>query len=206
MTNCIEQEYYPLVLVHGLWDTPQLFDKLLHCLGGNRWPILRPYLPSQLGKLPIFTLAKHLDQQIRSNYGASGIVDLLGFSMGGIIARTWIQHLGGYRRLRRFISVGSPQNGSLLASAWPGELLRGIADLKPNSALLNDLNNDFKKLSHIDCCSFYCVFDLMVLPGWRATLPIGRSYSLPVWSHQQLMTHQGALQPLTKELLKDLED
>jgi triacylglycerol lipase len=54
----------------------------------------------------------------------------------------------------------------------------------------------------VECCSFYCAADLMVLPGWRAVLPLGPRQPLPVRTHQQLLQHPAALEPLVAELLR----
>ena len=108
----------PLVLVHGLWDTPRLFDRLKIQLDGRRSPLLIPYLPNRLGATPILELAHRLGSQIEATFGPHTQIDLLGFSMGGVIGRTWIQLQGGRSRTRRFISVGSPSRA--LSRLTPG--------------------------------------------------------------------------------------
>lgn len=192
----------PLVLVHGLWDTPRLFRHLRRELADRRGPLLVPRLPLRLGMTGVEELAELLGSHIESAFGREQPLDLLGFSMGGVIGRTWIQLLGGHGRTRRFISVGSPQHGTLTAMPWPRWPLEGIADLKWGSPLLERLNGDLEPLRQVDCCSFYCNPDLMVLPGWRAVLPIGPCRLLPVWTHQQLMRHPAALAPVVEELLR----
>lgn len=192
----------PLVLVHGLWDTPRLFDRLKIQLDKRRSPLLIPYLPNRLGATPILELAHRLGSQIEATFGPHTQIDLLGFSMGGVIGRTWIQLQGGRSRTRRFISVGSPQQGTLTAQPWPSWLLAGIADMKWGSPLLRQLNTNLEGLDGVECCSFYCAADLMVLPGWRAVLPLGPRQPLPVRTHQQLLQHPAALEPLVAELLR----
>lgn len=192
----------PLVLLHGLMDSPKVFDRLRRHLGEQRPELLVPALPVRFGTTPVPELAAWLGQQIEAAFGPSRPVDLLGFSMGGVIGRTWIQLQGGYRRTRRFISLGSPQNGTLTARPWPRRLLAGIADLKPGSALLQRLDADLDSLRQVECCSFYSGLDLMVLPGWSAVLPVGRRQPLPVLTHPQLVRDPQALGPLTEELLR----
>jgi triacylglycerol lipase len=191
----------PLVLVHGLWDTPRIFEPLKRHLAGRR-PLLTPHLPHGLGQVPLAILAQRLDQQVAATIAADRPIDLLGFSMGGVVARIWIQCLGGHRRTRRFISVGSPQQGSLNALPWPARLLPGIADMRCGSGLLRQLNQDLGGLEQVECCSFYTPLDLMVTPGWRAVLPCGRRESLPVWTHEQLIRSPIALERLSRELLR----
>ncbi|MEB3333295.1 MAG: alpha/beta hydrolase, partial [Synechococcaceae cyanobacterium] len=97
----------PLVLVHGLLDTPAVFDALKRELGGGRQPLLIPALPLRLGRTSIESAAELLGSHIEAAFGREQPIDLLGFSMGGVIARCWIQWLGGHQRTRRFLSVGS---------------------------------------------------------------------------------------------------
>jgi triacylglycerol lipase len=192
----------PLVLVHGLWDTPRLFDRLTRQLAGARDPLLIPHLPHRLGATRMRPLAERLGAAIEAAFGPDEPIDLLGFSMGGVIGRTWIQLLGGHRRTRRFISVGSPQQGTLTARPWPRRLFKGLADLRQGSALLHALNNNLDTLAGIDCHSFYSALDLAVLPGWRAVLPIGPRTLLPVATHPQLLRDAAAVVPLARELLR----
>jgi len=192
----------PLVLVHGLLDTPAVFERLQRELAGRRQPLLIPPLPMRLGRLRVEEGAALLGRHIEAAFGADQPIDLLGFSMGGVMARCWIQLLGGHRRTRRFLSVGSPQQGTLTAMPWPGRLFRGIADLKWGSSLLDRLNGDLDRLRRVDCHSFYSGIDLVVLPGWRAVLPVGPSTMLPVLSHPQLLRDRAAIEPLARELLR----
>ena len=130
----------PLVLVHGLWDTPNVFRRLRQHLEEWPAPILAPHLPHKLGFTPLKTLAQDLELAIDEAFGPDQTIDLLGFSMGAVISRTWLQLYGGHRRTRRFVSLGSPQNGTLVAQPWPRALVPGVADMKVGSALLRQLN------------------------------------------------------------------
>ncbi len=192
----------PLVLVHGLWDTPGLFRRLEKELEGRREPVLVPHLPHGLGERPVLELAEELGEAVEARFGPGQEVDVLGFSLGGVIARAWIQLLGGRERTRRFISVGSPQQGSLLALPWPRRWLSTVADLRPGSPLLKRLNSDPSGLDGVECTSFWCLPDQMVVPSWTGVLPRGPRHQLPVWHHQQLITSPAGLKPIVGELLR----
>jgi triacylglycerol lipase len=189
-----------LVLVHGMLDSSRVFDRLLTYLGELQRPLLLPDLPLRFGMTPITESAALLAARIEAAFGAEQPIDLFGFSMGGVIARTWIQMMGGHRRTRRFISVASPHHGTLTAQPWPRRPMAGIADLKQGSALLRQLNGDLSSLEAIECCSFYSGLDLVVVPGWRAVLPVGAQKMLPVWTHPQLLNDHLSLQLLAEEL------
>lgn len=193
----------PLVLLHGLWDTPRLFRRLENELL-RRCPSLElfaPHLPHRLGAVPIRDLAAALAGRIEERFGSSTTLDLFGFSMGGVIARTWLQEHRGWERTRRFICLGSPQNGTLAAQLVPRRLLAGIADMKIGSALLRDLERERALLEPLDCHSLFTATDLTVFPGWRAVLPLGTRRSLPVLTHRQLIVHPKAIQVLADLVL-----
>ncbi|MEB3332293.1 MAG: alpha/beta fold hydrolase [Synechococcaceae cyanobacterium] len=193
----------PLVLVHGLWDTPRLFRRLEQELQTRRpdLKLFAPHLPHGLGTVPIRALAQQLAALIEERFGPEQRLDLFGFSMGGVIGRTWLQEHGGHRRTHRFVCLGSPQQGTLAAQLVPRWLLAGIADMKIGSDLLADLAAHTDLLSGLDCHSLYSVTDITVFPGWRAVLPLGSRRALPVYTHRQLICHPRAIRELVDLLL-----
>ena len=196
----------PLVLIHGLWDTPRLFRHLVTRLDGHRDPLLIPHLSHRLGHTPLLELAQNLGKRIDAEFGPDSTVDVLGFSMGGLIARAWIQEFGGYRRTRRFLCVGSPQRGTLTAQLVPRALLAGIADMKIGSAFIRRLQRTQRRqpdqLAQIDCRSYFCALDLMVIPSWLGVLPVGTARGLPAWSHPGLVSHPASVETLAQALLE----
>ena len=188
--------------MHGLLDSPAVFQPLLRQLGDERPTRLLPPLNLRLGVTSVREAATALGHQIESGFPGQQALDLLGFSIGGVIARSWIQQMGGHRRTRRFISLGSPQQGTFTAQPWSGRLFRGLADVKCGSPLLQELNGNLDTLQAVECHSFYSALDLAVLPGWRAVLPIGPCSMLPVATHPQLLRDPAALRPLARELLR----
>lgn len=195
----------PLVLLHGLWDTPRLFGRLETALLQQcpQLEIYAPHLPHRLGAVPIRELAAQLAALVEGRFGAAVPLDLLGFSMGGVVGRTWLQEQGGHRRTRRFICLGSPQWGTLAAQLVPRSLLAGIADMKVGSRLLRELQRDRGLLGGVECHSLYTPTDLTVTPGWRAVLPLGSRQALPVLTHRQLITHPRAIRRLVQLILAD---
>jgi triacylglycerol lipase len=191
------------VLLHGLWDTPRLFRRLEQELLARSpgLELFAPHLPHRFGAAPIRELAARLATLIVDRVGPETPLDLFGFSMGGVIARTWLQEHGGHRRTRRFVCLGSPQQGTLSAQLVPHQWLAGIADMKIGSALLRDLDHNVSFLETIDCYSLFTPTDVTVFPGWRAVLPVGPREALPVFTHRQLIVHPRAIARLADLLL-----
>jgi len=127
-----------------------VFEPLLRLLGDQRQERLLPALSLRLGVTSVREAASELSHQIEAAYPGQQAVDLLGFSIGGVIARSWIQQHGGHRRTRRFISLGSPQQGTITAQPWSSRLFRGLADVKWGSALLQDLNDNLDTLRAVN--------------------------------------------------------
>ncbi len=191
----------PLVLVHGLFDTPLLFRRLVRRLDQHDFPLLVPHLPHRLGITSLRKLAAMLDRAIVDQWGTETVVDVLGFSMGGVISRIWLQELAGAKRTKRFLSVGSPQQGTFTAQWIPAFLFPGLADMKFGSPLLRQLNGDVSALQGLECTSYFCQWDLMVFPGWQAVLPVGDQQAIPVLTHQQLISDPLALDELVSKLI-----
>ena len=58
----------PLVLVHGLWDTPRLFNAFINTISQDQSVIFTPDLPHILGRTSLNKLAYELDIQINARF------------------------------------------------------------------------------------------------------------------------------------------
>ena len=191
----------PIILIHGLWNTSEIFNSLLKNLDHYDIEYYAPTLEHYFGRISIVDLAKSLDELIIKKYGSEREIDILGFSMGGIIARYWIKKFNGYRKTKRFISVGSPHHGTLTAQLVPKNFLKGISEMKINSSLLKELSDYDYLLTKIDCVSFYTRWDFMVFPGWRAKLPIGRKFNLNIYKHRNLVKNPIAIDAIVNSII-----
>ena len=190
-------------MIHGLWDNHHAFDCLINELNSLNISVFAPDLKHDFGRISLIDLAVQLDEYISSNIGENIPIDLLGFSMGGLVARIWLQNMGGDRRVGRFISVGCPHKGTLLAQLIPPFLFRGISEMGRQSPLLLDLNSNISKLANIECISFFCRWDLMVLPGWQAALPIGKAFEMNVFTHKSMIINHKAIDLLVDAIIND---
>lgn len=79
-----------------------------------------------------------LTRELFERYGVSGEVDVVGHSMGGLIAREAARL--GLVRIRRLFSMASPHAGSYLARYGPW--FRQLREMTPGSGFLRRLNSD----------------------------------------------------------------
>ena len=191
----------PIILIHGLWNTSSIFSLLSSKLDEKEVEYFAPTLNHAFGMTSIVELTNLMDQLILEKYGLEQEIDILGFSMGGIIGRYWINKFNGYKRTKRFITIGSPHNGTLTSQLVPKYPFRGISEMKINSSLLRDLAKYDYFLNDIDCISFFTYWDLMVFPGWRANLNVGEKISLNIFKHRNLVRNPAAVERIIERLM-----
>ena len=191
----------PIILIHGLWNTSSIFSLISSKLDEKEVEYFAPTLNHAFGMTSIVELTNLIDQLIVEKYGLEQEIDILGFSMGGIIGRYWINKLNGHKRTKRFMTIGSPHNGTLTSQIIPKYPFRGISEMKINSSLLRDLANYDYFLNDIDCISFFTYWDLMVFPGWRANLNVGEKISLNIFKHRNLVRNPVAVQRIIERIM-----
>jgi triacylglycerol lipase len=170
----------PVILVHGISDTHhklRFIQRALEMQGLSVYAIdLRPNNGD--GKLDI--LAQQLKDFIDRWVPPTQNIDLIGFSMGGLVSRYYIQRLGGLHRLSRFITISSPHKGTIAAYFSPRE---GCVQMRPHSDFLQDLNGTMDQLNEVNFVSIWTPFDLIILPPNSSELPVGENIPLPVLTH-----------------------
>ena len=191
----------PIICIHGLWNTSDIFSSFISKFDEKGIEYCAPTLKHSFGIISIVELTKLLNELIIDKYGSKKEIDILGFSMGGIIGRYWITKFNGYKRTRRFITVGSPHQGTLVSQLVPPYPFRGISEMKINSNLLKDLSKNNFLLKDIQCISFFSYWDLMVVPGWRANLNYGEKIPLHVYKHRNLIKNNVAVQKIIEKIM-----
>ncbi|HTR34281.1 MAG TPA: alpha/beta fold hydrolase [Bryobacteraceae bacterium] len=174
----------PVILLHGLGDTVAIFEHMQAYLerGGLRAHAFN--LVPNNGRAPLPELARQLDDYIRAAFGEDETVDLVGFSMGGLVSRYYLQRLGGMERVRRLVTIGTPHHGT-----WSAYVLGspGVRNMRPGSAFLRDINQDMETLEGVLLASIWTPFDLMIVPATSSRVRVGRSISVRTLVHPLLV-------------------
>lgn len=172
----------PVFLVHGIIDRAYVFNSLRAFLEREGWTVYALDLIPNDGRARIEVLAQQLAEFIDRQVGRDQPIDVIGFSMGGLVSRYYVQRLGGLDRVDHFISICAPNHGTHLALLMP--LFAGIRQMCPNSDFLNDLNRDaIDQLGQINYTSLWTPSDLMIIPADSARMPIGRNLPIPAKMH-----------------------
>lgn len=181
----------PLLLIHGIDDTAEIFDALKIYLSDRGWQDIHTIdlMPSN-GDIGLDILAAQVRDYVESYLAHAAEVDVLGFSMGGIVGRYYIQRLGGSARVRRFVTLSSPHNGT-----WTGYLRPniGAGQMRPNSNFLQDLNSTVDELYQVEFTSVWTPYDLMIVPADSSRLPVGTMIQLPVLAHPFMVSDERSL-------------
>jgi triacylglycerol esterase/lipase EstA (alpha/beta hydrolase family) len=171
----------PLVLVHGL--------------GGNRgtWLPLRLFLRA-LGRRRVYafgyeqgTIQEHAERLaafVGEVLAATGEprADVVAHSLGGIVARYAVQRLGLAAKVGTLVTLASPHGGTYAACYANTALTRA---LRPDSAVLADLNAGDPAAFPVRLVAVYSDRDVYVVPKERMTHPAAENLFLPGLSHTQ---------------------
>lgn len=187
----------PVLLLHGIDDTDTIFSKMTAYLQNQGWEVHSFNMIPCNGKLGLDHLAQQVAVYIDKTFNPTQAIDLVGFSMGGIIGRYYVQRLGGIERVQRFITLSSPHHGTLTAYGRPN--LGGL-QMQPHSAFLDDLNQDVTQLDRLNFTSIWTPLDLMILPATSSQMPVGKEKMIPVGGHVWMVTDNRSLHALAEAL------
>ena len=196
-------EHNPVLLVHGIYDTVAKFKELSAYLEQLGWSVHSINLKPNDGSAPLNDLAKQVADYVDRTFESGQSIDLLGFSMGGLVTRYYLQRLGGVERVKRYITISAPNNGTLTAYSLS---LKGIIQMRMNSHFLQDLNRDHDEyLSQIQVTNLWTPYDLMILPAHSSKMGIGQEISVPVVVHGWMVSDRRVMKMVASALSDNLE-
>ncbi|MFF7261325.1 lipase family alpha/beta hydrolase [Streptomyces sp. NPDC008159] len=128
----------PVVLLHGFIDNRSVFVLLRRALaqdGGRHLESLN-YSPLTFDiRAAAELLGRHIED-ICERTGRER-VDVVGHSLGGLIARYYVQRLGGDRRVRTLVTLGTPHGGTQVAPLANAHPI--VRQMRPGSDVLEEL-------------------------------------------------------------------
>lgn len=138
----------PVLLLPGFLATPRTLGPLAHRLRADGFDVFTVEVGGLAGRFHtgrIDALAEAVRDEVERIYarhpGMPRLV-VIGHSQGGLIASWWVKRLGGDRRVRAVVTLGTPHRGTRLA--WAGValawLMPAIAQMLPGSRFLRRLH------------------------------------------------------------------
>jgi pimeloyl-ACP methyl ester carboxylesterase len=127
----------PILLVHGLVDNRSVFAVLRRALRRRGFGRVRTVNYSPFTS-DIRAAARVLGRHVEALCAQTGYerVHVVAHSLGGLIARYYVQRLGGDARVHTLVTLGSPHGGTRAAHLLP---LRIVRQLRPSSDVVAEL-------------------------------------------------------------------
>ncbi|MFE6677339.1 esterase/lipase family protein [Streptomyces sp. NPDC057729] len=158
----------PVVLLHGFIDNRSVFVVLRRSLARHGRRHLESLNYSPLTR-DIRTAAELLGRHVEEICARTGHheVDIVGHSLGGLIARYYVQRLGGDQRVRTLVTLGTPHGGTAvapLASAHPI-----VRQMRTGSAPIEELRRPAPGC-RTRFVSFWSELDRVIVPAEAACI------------------------------------
>jgi triacylglycerol lipase len=187
--------------VHGIWDSARRIAPLTRGLTARGFQHVKAMdLTPPWGNARLEALAEQVQRYVAEVRRESGHeqVDLVGFSMGGLVSRAYLGLLGGAAHVRTFVSISAPHQGTLVAYCAP---LEGVRQMRPGSALLTQL--DSTPLGEVAVHCIYTPFDATIVPGSSGVLRGAKSvHRVPVAWHRWMLS-DARVHDLVARLLRE---
>lgn len=157
-----------VVLVHGYRDTGRIFGPMGRRLTARGFRVYTPTLAPSDGSVPLDTLAARLSAYVDATLPAGACFGLVGYSMGGLVARAYAQALPDSGRVTSLVTLSTPHRGTLSAYTRRGP---GTRQMRPGSAFLRALDANAGRLADVPFTSFWTPLDLVIVPASSSRVP-----------------------------------
>jgi pimeloyl-ACP methyl ester carboxylesterase len=133
----VEAAGTPILLLHGMVDNRSIFTVLRRGLTRRGFGQVVPVNYSPL-TMDVRVAARRLAERVEEVVASTGYrrVHVVGHSLGGLVARYYVQRLGGDLRVHTLVTLGTPHSGTFPAYLLPLRLGR---QLRPGSDLMTEL-------------------------------------------------------------------
>jgi hypothetical protein len=128
----------PVLLLHGFIDNRSVFVLLRRSLAqhGRQQIESLNYSPLTCDIRAAAELLGRRIEEICERTGA-GQIDVVGHSLGGLIARYYVQRLGGDARVRTLVTLGTPHSGTRVMPVADAHPI--VRQMRPGSPVLEEL-------------------------------------------------------------------
>ncbi len=199
----------PIILVHGLVDNRSIFTLLRRTLrrrGFGRILTLN-YSPFTQDVRSVAARLSTLVEEICEETGYER-VHVIGHSLGGVVARYYVQCLGGDARVHTLCTLGTPHAGTYAARLLPQGSRGLVAQLRPGSELMQELAEPAPGC-RTRFVAFWSDLDQMIVPQRSAAIAhpdlTARNVFLRGVGHMSLPIHGRVVHEITT-LLAHLDE
>ncbi|MEU8570998.1 alpha/beta fold hydrolase [Streptomyces pathocidini] len=131
-------DHLPVLLLHGFIDNRSVFVLLRRSLRQHGWDQVEALNYSPLS-VDIRAAAAELGRRIEEvcERVGSDRVDVVGHSLGGLIARYYVQRLGGDAHVRTLVTLGTPHSGTRAIPLFSAHPI--VRQMRPDSDVIEEL-------------------------------------------------------------------
>ena len=197
-----QRERIPVVPIPGLADNKSIFTGLRRALTERGCgPVVSFGYSPLVGDVRVAAAQLGVLVDGLCTAGGAPRVHLVGHSLGGLIARYYVQRLGGHTRVETVVTVATPHGGTL--AAWLLAPVPLVRQLRPRSDLLSELTQPAP-----ECTTRFVVFwsghDELILPARHARVEHAdltvRNVEVPGVGHLALAAHPRVVQEICRAL------
>ena len=188
-----------VLLVHGIHDSARSMTWMKRMLTARGWNVYTINLEPNNASVSFDVMGRQVKDFIETNFPAGEKIDLVGFSMGGLVSRYYIQKLAGAMAaaIRRLVSISAPNHGTIWAML-SGRA--GVRQMRPGSEMLRELNANAAELEPLGYTSIYTPFDLTIVPPASSRMPVGRNVIAWVPLHPLMVILPSSMRAVEKAL------
>jgi triacylglycerol lipase len=129
------------------------------------------------------SLSEQLQRYIRTSLPSADRFALVGYSMGALVCRHYLQELDGRCRVEAFFSIAGPHCGTVAAFLYPG---RGAREMRPRSAFIRRLDETSERLSGLPITCYWSPMDPLIVPTRSARMKGTECIRVPLSFHPLL--------------------
>lgn len=167
MIGDVEAAGTPILLIHGVTDNRSIFTVLRRGLRRRGFGRVTSVNYSQLTE-DVRQVAARLCEVVEEICADTGYerIHVIGHSMGGLVARYYVQRMGGDERVHTVVTMGTPHEGTFPARLVPHPVAR---QMRPGSDVLVELAEPSPGC-RTRFVSFWSDLDQMIIPKRSARL------------------------------------
>lgn len=187
----------PIILIHGYFHNRSGFMVMQRALRRHGFCNVIAFGYNPLGK-SIPEIAEKLGCRVEEVLASTGAdkVHFVGHSLGGLIARYYVEYLGGKTRTHTLVTLGAPHRGTLTAYAGRSQSAK---QMRPGSEFMARMSSKGVAGS-VRYFSYYSNLDALVVPAESAILAGGNGNVTNVLVHD--LGHLSLL--IDQELIEEI--
>ena len=183
-----------IIVVHGLYANANHVRPVKDGLAAAGFQTFALNIQPNDGSISIQSQAEQLAVYIEQNIPPTAPLQIVGHSMGGLVALQYLQDVNQAARCRGLYTIATPHHGTLLASFHGGTAGRQMVT---NSNFLQSLN---ARRPSFPVTTYRGTNDIVIIPNSSSVLSFADNQVISGSSHNDILTSPKLLSDLTRRI------